>query len=91
MTHNVYFDGKVQSLSLDTEKGRATIGVITSGTYAFSTATEETMIITSGALNVKLPEAEWKVFKTSEQFVVEPNKTFEVEAKSDVSYVCYYK
>lgn len=36
MKHNIYFDGKVQSLSLNTLEGYATIGVITPGKYTFS-------------------------------------------------------
>ena len=60
MEHNVYFDGKVQSLSLETASGKATIGVITPGKYAFSTATEERMVVTSGILTVKLPGGEWR-------------------------------
>ena len=27
MAHNIYFDGKVQSLGLNSEKGRATVGL----------------------------------------------------------------
>src|SRR4030042_3568814 len=56
MKHNVYFDGKVQSLALETENGSATIGVITPGRYTFSTSTEERMVVTSGVLRAKLPE-----------------------------------
>jgi purine/pyrimidine-nucleoside phosphorylase len=91
MEHNIYFDGKVQSLSLETALGRATIGVITPGKYAFSTVTEERMVITSGILTVKLPGGEWKEMTAGKEFVVAANQTFEVEVKQDASYICYYK
>ena len=91
MEHNVYFDGKVQSLSLETTAGRATIGVITPGKYAFSTSTEERRVITSGMLVVKLPDEEWKEMPAGKEFIVAAKKTFEVEAKQDASYICYYK
>jgi uncharacterized protein YaiE (UPF0345 family) len=91
MKHNVYFDGKVQSLSLETATGQATIGVITPGTYAFSTSTEERMVVTSGILAVKLPGGEWKEMSAGKEFIVAANQTFEVEAKRDASYICYYK
>lgn len=91
MNHNVYFDGKVQSLSLETTAGRATIGVITPGTYAFSTSTEERMVVTSGILDVKLPGKEWQEMPSGKEFIVGPNQTFEVGAAADVSYICYYK
>jgi len=91
MKHNVYFDGKVQSLGLATESGDATIGVITPGAYSFSTSTEERMQITSGELKVKLPGEDWKTVEAGKEFMVPANVSFDVEAARDVSYICYYK
>lgn len=91
MKHTVYFEGKVQSLSLDTEYGNATIGVITPGQYTFATATEERMVITSGVLKVKLPQEAWKTVRVPEEFIVKENLSFDMEAARDVSYICYYK
>lgn len=91
MKHNVYFEGKVQSLSIHTEKGQATVGVIEPGKYSFGTATQETMAVVSGELRYQLPGKEWKTCKSGEQFVVEPKVTFNVEATSDAAYICYYK
>jgi len=88
--HNVYFDGKVQSMGLNTENGYATVGVISAGNYSFSTETEERMIIISGALDVKLPDEEWKLIKAGQEFKIKEKASFEVEAASDVSYICYY-
>lgn len=90
MEHNIYFEGRVQSLSLKTDHGRATVGVITAGKYTFSTATRERMVVTSGILGMKLPGEEWKIFGPGQEFVVEANMSFEVEAAQDVSYICYY-
>jgi uncharacterized protein YaiE (UPF0345 family) len=56
MDHNVYFEGKVQSLTVETEQGRATVGVITPGKYTFSTSTQERMVVTSGTLAVTLSQ-----------------------------------
>lgn len=91
MKHNLYFEGKVQSLSVNTLEGEATIGVITPGKYTFSTSTEEKMIITSGRLKVKLPNEDWKEFLLGQEFVIAKGNSFDVEAISDVSYICYYK
>lgn len=91
MKHNVYFDGKVQSLGLNTEEGSATVGVITQGTYTFSTSSEERMIILSGTLKVKLPGKEWSVMRKNDEFVVSPKLSFDVSTDADVSYICYYK
>jgi len=91
MKHSAYFEGKVQSLSLNTDKGNATVGVIEPGKYSFGTATQETMVIVSGKLKYKLPGKDWKACKSGGKFVVEPKVTFEVEAAADTAYICYYK
>ncbi len=91
MKHNVYFDGKVQSLGLKMEQGPATVGVITPGHYTFSTEFEEYVVITTGTLRVRLPHQEWKTFTAGEKYIVPPKSSFEVEADGDVSYVCHYK
>jgi uncharacterized protein YaiE (UPF0345 family) len=90
MEHNVYFEGKVQSLTVETQQGRATVGVITPGKYKFSTSTQERMVVTSGTLNVTLPKGEKKVVGPTQEFIVEANASFDVEATGDVSYICYY-
>jgi uncharacterized protein YaiE (UPF0345 family) len=91
MKHNIYFDGKVQSLGLITEEGNATVGVISRGKFTFSTSSEERMIVTSGTLKLKLPGQNWKPMGRNAEWVVPANSSFDVEADSDVSYICYYK
>jgi len=91
MKHSTYFEGKVQSLELNTGKGRATVGVIEPGKYSFSTSSQETMEVVSGILKYKLKDNGWKEAKKGENFVVAPGQTFEVEAMKDVAYICYYK
>jgi uncharacterized protein YaiE (UPF0345 family) len=91
MKHNVYFEGKVQSLGLNSEDGYATVGVITPGQYTFSADSEEHVTIVSGQLRVKLPDKDWSVVRKGEQYVVSPNSSFAVEAVSDAAYICYYK
>lgn len=91
MKHNVYFDGRVQSLALKTEDGPATVGVITPGHYTFSTDYEEHVIVSTGSLRVRLPEQEWRNVGAGEEYVVAAKCSFEVEADTDVSYVCFYR
>lgn len=91
MTHNVYFDGKVQSLGFNSEDGRATVGVITEGRYTFSTDSEERVVVIAGQLRVKLPGEEWRVVRKNENYVAPRDSSFHVEAHGDAAYVCYYK
>jgi hypothetical protein len=91
MKHSAYFDGKVQSLGIDTPKGYATVGVMESGKYKFSTAKEETMVVIEGTLKAKLPNKDWAVFYKENKFIVAANESFDVEAVGQVAYICYYK
>lgn len=91
MTHNIYFDGQVQSLGFNSEDGRATVGVITPGRYTFSTESEESVVVVAGHLRVKLPGEEWKVVSKGESYHVPRDCSFDVEADGDAAYVCYYK
>ena len=88
--HNTYFGGKVQSLALQTERGRATLGVMKQGSYRFDTNTEETIIIISGTLRTKLPGAEWEQHQPQDTLVMPANIVFDIDCHSDVAYICYY-
>ncbi|SEW32635.1 pyrimidine/purine nucleoside phosphorylase [Chitinophaga arvensicola] len=90
VAHNSYFEGKVQSLVLSTEKGPATVGVMKKGDYRFSTSVTEHMVIISGSLTVKLPEGDWKTYQQQESFDVAAGVAFDVSCTEDVAYICYY-
>lgn len=90
VSHNVYFDGKVQSLGILTEKGKATVGVMKPGTYVFNTSSHEIMEIVSGILSAKLSGGEWLNYKKGDAFEVAANSSFEVKCDADVAYICYY-
>ncbi len=89
--HNTYFDGKVQSLGINTEQGYATVGVIEPGKYTFSTASEEHMVIVEGSMKVRLPGKEWQEVKKTEKIVVPKDRSFDIDAAIEVGYICYYK
>ena len=89
--HNTYFDGKVQSMGFNTDQGYATLGVMESGKYTFSTSSEEHMVIVEGSMKVKLPGKEWQEFGKNEKFVVPKDKSFDIDAATEVGYICYYK
>ncbi len=91
MKHNVYFEGKVQSLEIQTQRARATVGVIEPGKYTFSTSSEERMVIIEGTMKVKLAGQDWQVIdKVKKEFIAPKNSSFDVDAGSDVAYICYY-
>lgn len=91
MEHNSYFEGKVQSLGLNTTNGKATIGVITAGAYSFSTSTQECMQVVAGSMKVKLPDADWQEYGQGTQFIVPSGVSFDVQTTADVAYICYYQ
>ncbi|SHF25837.1 pyrimidine/purine nucleoside phosphorylase [Pedobacter caeni] len=90
VSHNVYFEGKVQSLGLETEKGKATLGVMKKGVYEFSTSSAEKMIVISGSMNVRLPGNDWVTYTSQQEFDVVAGVSFGVSCDADVAYICYY-
>lgn len=91
LKHNSYFDGNVQSLGIDTEDGYATVGVIAPGRYTFGTEKQEKMVITVGALTVRIAGQPEQTVTAGSHFVVDAGTSFEVECAAGVSYICYYK
>jgi purine/pyrimidine-nucleoside phosphorylase len=89
--HNVYFDGQVQSLGFDLPSGRATVGVISAGTYTFTTDAPEQVLILSGTLQVRLPGERWRAIAAPGAYVVPARTTFDVSATHDVSYLCRFE
>ena len=90
IAHNIYFDGKVQSLALHTAQGKATVGAMKAGSYTFSTSSAEKMVIISGTLEVKLADSGYKTYQQSEEFNIASGISFDVKCDSDVAYICYY-
>lgn len=89
---NEYFEGKVKSISFTSPEGPATAGVMAAGAYEFGTSSKEIMVVTSGAMKVKLPgAASFQEFKAFDRFEVEANQKFQLELAGDAAYVCYYK
>ena len=89
---NSYFDGRVTSRKLTFADGSIkTLGIMQEGEYEFGTSEKELMEITSGELQVKLPDSSvWRTFKGGSSFEVDANKTFSVRAKTLVDYCCSY-
>ncbi|HOY38791.1 MAG: pyrimidine/purine nucleoside phosphorylase [Bacteroidales bacterium] len=89
---NEYFDGKVKSISFNTKKYPATIGVMEKGEYVFGTSSIEHMTVTSGKMDVLLPgETEWQTYRKFETFIVPKDVKFKVRVEGDTSYRCLYK
>lgn len=89
---NDYFDGKVKSIAFSSVDGDATAGVMAAGEYTFSTSTIELMTVTSGQMQVKLPDSDkWQTYQSGETFRVEANQSFDVRMTTDIAYLCVYK
>ena len=91
MKHSTYFEGKVQSLEVQTPGGRATVGVIEPGQYTFSTSSEEHIILIEGAMRAKLPRGDWQSLQKGGELVVPRDVSFDIDAGADVAYICYYR
>lgn len=88
---NEYFDGKVKSLSLQTDTLPATVGVMQAGEYTFNTADKEAITVVSGAMEVQLPGNDsWQTFQVGETFHVPADSAFHLKITGDTVYLCLY-
>ncbi len=88
---NEYFGGKVRSIGFEGERGRATVGVMSPGTYEFSTTTIEVMTVIDGALAVRLPGAATpRAYRVGDSFEVGAGETFHVTVSDPTAYHCRY-
>jgi len=88
---NEYFNGSIKSIAFKTDTLPATVGVMTPGEYEFTPSQHETMTVVSGALTVKLPDAEeWVTFRNNDSFEIDANKSFELKVSADTAYLCTY-
>ena len=89
---NSYFDGAVTSRTVNFADGsKKTLGFMLPGEYEFGTAAAELMKITSGTLDVKLPDSnEWISIQGGESFDVPANSKFQVKVKTITDYCCSY-
>jgi uncharacterized protein YaiE (UPF0345 family) len=91
VSHNSYFEGMVQSLGLETEKGRATLGVMKKGAYQFDTSSQETIIFIEGTVSTKLPGGEWQKHQKQDTLIAPAGIVFDINCETDVAYICYYQ
>ena len=90
LTHNTYFDGKVQSVGFERNGRKATVGVIAPGEFHFGTGAPERMTVTSGELYAKLAGGEWVVYPAGTAFEVPGKSGFDVRATAPAAYLCEF-
>jgi len=91
LKHNVYFEGKVQSIGFERNGRRQTAGVIDAGEFHFGTDAPERMTVVSGELTVKIDgTSEWKTYAAGTAFEVGQKSGFDVRAASPTAYLCEF-
>ena len=89
---NVYFDGNVTSRTIRfPDDSIKTLGIMLPGEYEFNTDVPELMEITSGSIEVLLPnESNWITVVGGESFNVDRNSKFRIKIKTITDYCCSY-
>lgn len=91
LKHNVYFDGKVQSVGFERLGRKLTAGVIDRGEFHFGTDAPERMTVVSGELFVKRDgSSEWVSYPAGTVFEVAGKSGFDVRAVEAAAYVCEF-
>jgi len=88
MEHNVYYDGNIQSLGFQTDRGEATVGVVEPGTYTVATDSVEQLTILSGRGRVKIANQDWKEVRTGDLITLPAG--VEVIWEAQAPNVCYF-
>lgn len=92
LTVNEYFEGKVKSISLQTETLPATVGVMVAGDYEFGTRQKEVVTVVSGGIDALLPDQDsWTHYGPGDSFEVAANQSFQVKISVDTAYFCTYE
>jgi uncharacterized protein YaiE (UPF0345 family) len=91
LRHNLYFEGRVQSVGFERHGRRATVGVLDAGEFHFGTDAPERMTIVSGELWAKLPgEPGWRPYAAGTTFEVPGKSGFDVKATAPAAYLCEF-
>ena len=91
LTHNSYFDGKVQSVGFERHGRRLTLGVIDCGEYHFDTHAAERMTVTVGELTVRVTgSSDWQRYPAGTAFEVPAKTGFDVKAELPSGYLCEF-
>ena len=90
-SHNIYFDGGVQSLGLTNDAGRSTVGVIEPGTYDFNTDAPERMTVITGELRALVDgDTDWRTYPRGTVFEIPGSSHFQVSAEQPSAYLCEF-
>jgi len=91
LTHNGYFDGRVQSIGFERNGRRQTMGVVDAGEFHFATEAAERMTVVSGELWARLPgEGAFRAFPAGTAFEVAAKSGFDVKASAPAAYLCEF-
>lgn len=91
LTHNTYFDGKVQSVGFTRNGRKLTAGVIDVGEFHFGTDAAERMTVVSGELFVRVDgTTEVRHYPAGTAFEVPAKSGFDVRATAPAAYVCEF-
>jgi len=91
LTHNKYFDDRVQSLGFTRNGLRATVGVIAPGEYHFNTQAAERMTVVSGTLKANVAGGGWVTYPAGTAFEVAASSGFDVQpVGGPAAYLCEF-
>lgn len=90
LKHNSYFEGQVQSVGFERKGFKATVGVIGTGEFRFTTGAAERMTVVSGLLEADCGDG-WRSFAAGTYFEVAANGAFLVRAVGGpAAYLCEF-
>lgn len=91
LSHNRYFEGKVQSVGFERNGRRQTVGVIDAGEFRFTTDGAERMWVVSGELAFRPQgKTEWQTVVIGGAIEIAASTEFDVRATEPAAYWCEF-
>lgn len=91
LSHNSYFDGKVQSVGFERHGRRRTAGVIDAGEFHFATDAAERMTVVAGELEIRVDgAADFRTYPAGTSFEIPAKSGFTVRAALPTAYLCEF-
>ncbi|HVP67111.1 MAG TPA: pyrimidine/purine nucleoside phosphorylase [Anaeromyxobacteraceae bacterium] len=91
LKHNMFFEGRVQSVGFERNGRRMTAGVVDAGEFHFGTDGAERMTVVSGELWARLPgDPAFRAFPAGTTFEVPGKSGFDVKTSAPAAYLCEF-
>lgn len=91
LSHNIFHDGRVQSIGYELQGRRVNAGAMLEGDFFFDISTPERMTVLSGELQVRVAgQTTFVSYPAGSSFEVAANCRLEIKVERPSAYLCEF-